>query len=933
MTAERSTVPRSAGAWLEVVRRRMPELGLRPERQAEVEEELADLLADFAAEADVDPTDGPAADRWLAREVPDWPALARRVASVERRPAPPTPPVPAPPPGLFSLEVTTMNVLRELRFACRVLAKRPGFTATAVLTLALGIGFNAAVFTLVDALLFRPLPVERPSELVQLYSVEPNAGLRYMPLSYFDLTDLEADVRSFSGTTAFAQTLVALDVDGTPRQTLAELAAGDFFQVLGVGAAVGRVYGPDEDRKGAGDSVAVLAHHVWVRDFGSDPAVVGRTLRLNGQPFTVVGVAPEGFRGLMRGLSPELWLPLQASSRIKVSGLVQAGDTTPGIELMDDRGRRWLWGVARLAPGASREQAGQELDAFAARLAETYPGTHTGIGVAALPAEDVILLPDFDGTIRAASWAVLGIVSLVLLIACANLANMLLARAVGRRKEMAARLALGASRRQLVRQLLMESLVLAALGGLAGLVLGRLAVAGFLALPLPLPIPIGLDLSLDLTVFLFAFGAALLSALAFGLAPALKATGGGLATTLREEGAAAIGGRRNRLAAALVVAQVALSLLLLIGAGLAVRSMQAARRIDPGFETEGVVAVSLSPRLAGYEKAQTEQFYRELGERLAALPGVESVGQADHLPLTLEINVEGTIPEEQATDNPNDWPRVEAASVSPGYFRTLGIPLLAGRDFAETDREDAPGVVVVNQTLARNFWPDGEAVGRRLRLSGPDRTVTVVGVVADGKYRTLGEDPRPHLWWAFGQSYESFREIVLRTSSPPAAILGEIRRVVRGLDEKMVISRLSTLEEAISGALLMPRLISGLLGVFGLLGLALSTVGLYGVVAYAVSLRTREMGIRMAMGASRAKVVRIVLRDGLRLAAVGVALGLAAALGVTRALAGVLYGVSATDPATFAAVALFLVAVAATASAIPAFRAARVDPVTALRHE
>lgn len=923
-------------AWRDVVRRHLPDLGLRPERQVEVEDELADLLADFAAETGVDPTDAAAVDGWLAREVPDWPGLARRVAGDERRRARRTAAAPRPPASptasRFDLETLLMNLLRELRYALRVLGRRPGFTLTAALTLALGVGLDAAVFSLVNALLLRPLPVESPAELVQVYGSGVEE-LRYTPLSVPEARDLGERMDSFSGVALYAQTNVAVDGREGVRSALAETVSGEYFDVLGIDAAIGRLFGPAEDGPGGGEPVAVLAHDTWLREWGGDPAAVGATVRINGQPFTVVGIAPRGFRGLLRGLSPELWVPLETTARLQVSGFVQLGERTAGLPLLEDRARRWVWAVGRLAPGATLAAATAEAEALAPRLAELRPPSPLPVGLRLLAADEVILLPDFDGTVRDASWAILAIVSLVLVIASANLANMLLARAVGRRKEMATRLSLGAGRAQLVRQLLIESLALAVLGGAGGLVLGRLAVGAFASLPLPLPIPLELDLGLDHRVFLFAFGVAALAAVVFGLAPALRATRSDLATTLREEGASAAGRSRNRLAGALVVAQVATSLLLLVAAGLSLRGLQRAERIDPGFRVDGAIVASLSPRLAGYERPATEQFYTELEERLAGLPGVTAVTSADRLPLGVEINVERLAPAERAGTPREEWAQIDSAAVSAGYFSTLGSPLVAGREIARSDTAETQPVVVINETLARRFWPTGDAVGRSLVFEDEETPRTVIGVVADGKYRTLGETPRAFVWTPLAQDYASYRTMVVRTSDDPGRALAALRQVVGELDERMVIDRLATLEDAVGTALLVPRMAAAMLGLFGLLGLTLATVGLYGVVAYAVSLRLREMGIRMAMGADRGSVLRLVVGDGLRLALLGVVLGLVAAVAATPLLGDLLYGLSASDPLTFGAVAAFLVAVAALASAIPAWRAARVDPIEALRHE
>ncbi len=705
---------------------------------------------------------------------------------------------------------------RDLRYAGRQLRQHPGFTVAAVLTLGLAIGLNSAVFSAVNALLFRPLPVSEPEQLMAVYSSEPGDFMARSPLSAVDVEELTGGTSAFSQVLAYTYTPLAVEHGDDSRLVLGVRATRDVFAVLGVEAALGRTFDeaaePGQGAPAAPDEV-VLSHRAWRRWFSADPEIVGSTLRVGGRSATVVGVAPEDFHGLTRGVAPELWRPLP----------------TPlaSPDRREDRELRRLWVVGRLADGAARATANAELKALSARLARDYPDTHRRREFVALPADSVRILPGVDATLATASAVVLALVGLVLLIASANVGHLLLARAAGRRREIATRLALGAGPGAIGRQLLTESLLLAALGGGAGLLLALGSNVALGTLRLPLPVEPVLGLAIDGRVLLYTLATSLAAALAFGLAPALAAAREDLTAHLAA-GSSGAGRQGGRLGGALVIGQVALSLLLLVAAGLMVRSLRGAHAVDPGFDPRGVAVVTFASRVPAAERAA---FDRRLLERVRALPEVHSAALASHLPLTVEIRfarvaVLGEEPED-------DWPSVDAALTGPGYFETLRVPVLRGRGFDERDDAGAQPVAVVNRSFAEQFAPGGEILGRRLRVAGEEHSLSVVGIVSDGKYRTLGETGRPFLYRPLaqgrggagrsGEITTGSETLAARTRGEPSAVLPELRRTLRELDPRVAVARLETLEETLGLALFLPRSAAALFGLFGLLGLPRGT--------------------------------------------------------------------------------------------------------------
>ena len=740
----------------------------------------------------------------------------------------------------------------------------------------------------------------------------------HVPMAYPDYRDLRAAQRSFSELTAYALRPLALESAASEQVVLGEVVDPNYFAVLRVRPALGRSFATGGSDAPAEAAVAVLSHGAWQRRFGGDPGVIGGTVRVNGRPFTVIGVAPPSFRGLLSGVAPELWVPTGAFALFGPAEdpLGEARDR------LENRGSRWVNVVGRLAPGVSVEAARREAEAVSRRLAGEYPDTNRERVFDVLPTASVRVLPGVDRVMAAAMGVLLGIAGLVLLIACANGAGMMLARIAARRRELAVRLALGAPRWRVLRLLAAEGLALAMLGAAVGLGVGAASNAALGSLRLPLDVSPDLGLSLDGRVVGWTLALTLLATLGVAWLPALRATRPAYASALRNRSGLGTLGRAGRL---LVVAQVALSVTLLAGASLLLRSLANAHEVDPGFEVEGVAVLQTDPGLRGASPERAAAMYARLQEEAAALPGVESIAYASHLPLSFELRTT-EVAADAAASAEEPWPEVDAARVGPGYFALLRMPLLRGRDFTAADRGEAGPVAIVNQTFVARFLGDRPALGHLLRVGrGEPETVRIVGVVADGKYRTLGEDPRPFLYQPLAQSGETSWTLLARARDP-AATLERLRGALREIDEEVPVRALRTLEDATSAALLLPRAGATLFGLTGLLGLTLAAAGVYGLVAQLAAQRLPEFGVRLALGASRGELFRLVVWEGTKLALVGAAAGVGLALLAAPALRGVLLGVSPLDPLTFGTVPALLLLVVVLASALPARRAARTDP-------
>lgn len=820
------------------------------------------------------------------------------------------------------------DLARNVRHALRGLRKSPGFTVVAVATLALGIGVNATIFSLVSAVLFRPLPVDRPSELVNVYGRSTESP-GHDGLSYLNYLDYRAQSETLTGLVAHTNFFANLSIGGSSELVVGEVVSDNFFEVLGVRPALGRAFLPEEFAGPDAGPVAVISHDFWQTRFGGAADVPGRSFRMNGVTYTVVGVAPAGFGGMMPAVTVQMWVPLSMVDRVDPLGS-HRNTGGAGSTFLDSRGRHFLWVKGRVRPGLELAQVRAELDAIAGRLAVAHPESNERERVAVLRTGSVAINPDLDGTVTPAALVLLVAVGLVLLVACANLANMMLARAASRRREMAVRVAIGASRARLVAQLLTESLVVALAGGAAALLVARWLTGLVARFQPPLPIQVGLDVAPDWRVLVFTFATAVATGIAFGLVPALRSSRPDLVAGLKDSGQDA-GGRPRRveLRDALVVGQVAFSLLLLVVGALMARSLAAAADVDLGYDAGRIAQLGVALEMNGYG-AEDGGALVEAGKlRLAAMPGVEAVGLASRVPQSLNNNGFGIFIDGHPSTVADRPIVLDGASVDEGYFDALGVRIIAGRGIEFADRDERRRVAVITETMARRFWPGEDAVGREFRLSRGGEAYRVVGIVQDYKVDTPGEGPKPYLHVPMPRQ-ASFASFLVRTATPASALLSDMQRELRVLDPELVFLEAGTLREAVDVRVFPIRAGAWLIGAAGVLALLLAAIGLYGVIAFSVSRRVREIGIRKALGAETSAVVGMVVRRGIILVAVGGVVGGVLAAACARVLSGVLF-VPAFDPASFGIAFAALLAVAALAHWVPAWRASRVDPMVALR--
>ncbi len=817
---------------------------------------------------------------------------------------------------------------QNTRYGLRMLRKSPGFTAVAVVSLALGIGANTAIFSLVDKLLLRTLPVKAPEQLMLLSSESISPHFINNIFSYPDYADYRDQNQVCSGLIAFNQTSLNLGSDEQAAKVTGEYVSGNYFDVLGVQTVRGRASTPEEERAPDAQPVAIVSYGLWQRRFSADPDLVGKAVTLNGVSCTVIGIAPGEFTGMTLERPTDIWVPLLLRPQL-----------TPGFAGLTKRNGAWLKIMGRLRPGVTSEQARAGLDVLATQIR----GTYLSESERHLPFNERRMLLESGGkgiSILRQEFSrplllLMAVVGLILLIACTNVANLLLARSTVRRKEMAVRLALGAGRARLINQLLTESVLLALIGGATGLLLAPWLTEALLAFhPRLATAPDTLRQVLDMRVFGFTLLVALLSGLIFGLVPALQSAQADLTLALKDEGSMlGRGPRRLSPRNLLVIAQVALSLVVLVGAGLFVKSLRQLFAIDPGFKPANVLIVPLDLTEKKFDERSGPAFYRQITERLKALPGVAEVSAASVIPMSGSVMTNSVIVEGYET-KPGENIGIDANTVGPDYHRLMGIPLVRGRDFTAQDRADAPGVCIINEAMARLYFPAQDPIGKWLKLGDASPQLEIVGVARDSKYHELTEAAQPHLDLPLLQQ-ASFRflNLHLRATSDAASLLPVVRREIKGLDPHLSLLDMRTMAGWLSDSIAAARMAATLVGLFGLIALLLAAIGLYGVLSYSVNRRRREIGIRLALGARTGDVLRLVLREGMTLVFIGTGLGLGGAFVSTRLFASLLYGVSATDPLTFVGVSLLLVLIALLACYLPARRATKVDPMSALRYE
>lgn len=889
------------------IRDRLAGSSLSPTREVEIVEELSQHLEDRYEQAlSRGATEGEAYEAALF-ELKENGLLGLEIRRVER----PVQQDPVP-MGIERGANIIGDLAQDLHYGVRMLVKNPSFTIVAVLALALGIGANSAIFSVVNTVLLRPLPYKNPGRLVMLWEELTHLGFPKNTPSPANFIDWRAQNTVFEAMAAMAERSFNLTGVGEPERFDGRRVSANLFDLLGVQPQLGRAFRAEEDKPGS--RVVILSNGLWQHRFGGDPRVIGQALSLNGESYTVIGVMPGSFQFPTQ--RDQLWVPLAFDAKEAAS-----------------RGNHFLEVIARMRPGVTLQQAQAEMSTIAARLAQQYPEENLRVGSVVTALQEQVV-----GDIKPALLVLLGAVGFVLLIACANVANLLLARAAARQKEIALRLALGAGRSRLTRQFLTESVLLAVIGGAVGLLL---SIAGLRVLKTFIPDTISQAqaISIDAKVLVFTGLVALVTGIIFGLAPAMQVSHLDINDTLKEGGRDAAGGTRgNRIRALLVIGEIAVSFVLLMGAGLLINSFMHLRNLHPGFRANHLLTMKIPLSEVKYpDKERRSPFYAEVLRRVQALPGVQSAAVAGNLPLTYDgdsmpIGIEGR------TDPPPDQrPDVILRVVGPGYFSTMGIPLVRGRDFSEQDKADSARVVIVSEKTARHFWPGENPIGKRLKPGSTSRNIPwieIIGVVKDVRQNDFVSEPKMQMYMPY-QQLNSFapNALVVRTNVEPLSLAAAVRNAIWAVDKDQPVSNLRSMDEIVSEAVARQRFSMLLLGIFAALAMVLAAVGIYGVMSYSIAQRTREIGLRIALGAQKSDVLKMILRQGLRFVAAGLAIGLAASFVLTRVMASLLFGISATDPATFVAISLVLIAVALLASYIPAVRAMKIDPMLALRYQ
>ncbi|MEO8681198.1 MAG: ABC transporter permease [Vicinamibacterales bacterium] len=823
-------------------------------------------------------------------------------------------------------------VLKDVRYAVRGLLRSPGFAAVAILSLGLGVGVNTAMFSLVDGLLFRPLPVESPATLVDVFT-SGGDGDEFATSSYPDFLDLKAQNTVFSDMMGYSPMFAPLGLGDRSRLVLGQIVTSNHFALLGIQAELGRVLVPSDDDPAA-PRVVVISHQMWAREFGSRGDIIGQPLALRGQPYTIAGVIPATFTGVVPILQPELWLPIAHAEEVEPAGINDSVPSPTGKTRLERRGQRWLFIKGRLKPGVTAAQAHANIAVIGTQLSAANLQTNKDRKMSAVPTTEVrLLVPQAGGALSIGAAGVMAVVGLVLLIACANVAGMLLARASARRREISVRLAIGASRWRLIQQLLIEGLVLGSLGAITAVASAWVLIRALLSVDLPLPVNIALDMRLDARVLTFSIVIAVLTGLLAGLLPALKASAPSLVADLRGDGPAArVAGRRWSLRDALVVSQVALTAVLLVMAGLLLRSLGASERADVGFRTHGLALLSFDTDMVRYSAEKGEQFWNDALARVRATPGVESAASSSPtIPFEFNFSQQELLIDNRTYADGKNGEVIEYRSVSPGYFGTLGIKVIEGRDVADADRRDAPSVAWVNQTMARRYWPNESAIGHTFRVRSTNAQFEIAGVTADHKNHGVLEKPASMVHFATAQRPSRYNTLIARTNGDAGALLSQMRRDLLAMEPGLVFMNNRTMDDGLAASLMPARVGAILAAGFGGLGMLLAAIGLYGVIAFSVARRTREIGVRIALGAQPAGVLAMVLRQGLVLVAIGIVAGGVLAASAGQVIKGLLYGVSPLDPVAWGLAIAAMLAASMLANLVPARRAMRVDPMTALR--
>lgn len=893
--------------WREEIKKQLAELRIEPVQENEIVEELAQHLDDVYQASIRNGLSEDESRRIALRELADPNLLPNELKRIHK------PFREAPVPGGTGRSNLFTDFIQDLRYAGRMQRKNPGFTIVAIIALALGIGANTAIFSVVNTVLLRPLPYKDPERLAMVWEDASKHGYPRDTPAAANFVDWRDQNTTFESMAAIADESFNLTGVGDPERLEGRLVSANLFPLLGVDPQIGRTFTNEEDQPGS-NRVAVLSYGLWQRRFGGDNGIVGKPLNLNGDTYTVVGVMPARFQ--FPSSDDELWAPIAFTT-----------------DQATNRNRHYLQVVGRLKPGVSLEQAQTEMSTIAARLQQQYPQSNADLGAAVTSLHEHLV-----GDIRPALLILLGAVGLVLLIACANVANLLLARAAVRQKEIAVRVALGARRGRLIRQFLTESVLLATVGGVVGL---GIAYGGLVLLRAFIPenISQAREISMDLKVLGFTFAVSVITGLIFGLAPALQAARFNQTETLKEGGRdSATGSSGKRIRGLLVMSEVAVSLVLLIGAGLLINSFLRLRNVDPGFSADNLLTMKFvlpEPKYADFERRTA--FYSDLVQRVEGLAGVKSAAVTTNLPLYRQGNSISFSIEGRPAPPPGQEQIVVTRIVSPGYFATMSIPFLSGRPFTDQDTPTTPRVVVISETMARRYWPGEDPVGKRIgagRIQRPEDWIQIVGVVKDVRQFELTAEPRPQMYLSYRQAgFFAPRDLVVKTDVDPASLAATVRKTVWEIDKDQPVSNIKTMEEILLDSIARQRFSMLLLAIFAAVALILAAVGIYGVMSYSVAQRTHEIGIRMALGAQTGAVLKLAVSYGLKLVIAGIVIGLIAAFALTRVMSTLLFGVTATDPATFTLISLLLIGVAALASYIPARRATKVDPIIALRYE